>query len=585
MKYIILLGCFLVIGASYAQTFYAPGGVPANSNSGFAGVGSGVPTARFHIQQPAGSWTDGLRLSLMSKNWDFVLDTSGDRLIVAQDQNTYKGFVVYNGNFGVGINNPAAKFQVYHNATSAYANAAHINSINPNIHWPFMITTNDKSNHSGFVNSPTSDIYMLLRDQNGNVGVQLHSLGHSFFKGGNVGVGNSNPQKKLEVNSGVNDFVSFGNVLSIGQYTGIHFGYLENTTGALYRKSALVFERVDAAARGKIHFLNNNTNNSTSTTLADSRMTIDVDGDVGIGNTAPLGPLHVNTIRPVIIKGNGGNGVYGSEIGFNATLNTAIVPNEFKKLGGTSQKGAAAMVVDYHGNMAIQTYAGVDETESVIPYKPQYIFTNTGKFGVGTNAPLTSLHITAPGSGATASGTNPTTGVLIGCDDSGTALNMGVYATGPQYSWIQSRSKSSSLMMDLALNPLGGRVAIGTHDPAVGYQLSVAGKAIATEVVVMLQTSWPDYVFEKEHNKPTLPELETYINENKHLPEVPTANDVKENGVALGEMNALLLKKVEELTLYLIEQNKQMQKQNQLTEEQAEQIKSLQIRLQALESK
>jgi hypothetical protein len=104
-----------------------------------------------------------------------------------------------------------------------------------------------------------------------------------------------------------------------------------------------------------------------------------------------------------------------------------------------------------------------------------------------------------------------------------------------------------------------GNVAIGTYDPK-GYKLAVAGKAIAEEVVVKLQGAWPDYVFEKEHELTSLSDLEQYIKQHKHLPEVPTAAEVKKNGLSVGEMNAVLLKKVEELTLHVIELQKQVQK-------------------------
>ena len=99
-----------------------------------------------------------------------------------------------------------------------------------------------------------------------------------------------------------------------------------------------------------------------------------------------------------------------------------------------------------------------------------------------------------------------------------------------------------------------GNLAIGTVDPR-GYKLAVAGKTITEEVVVSLQGNWPDYVFEKPYKLPSLSELEQFILANKHLPEVPTAEDVKERGLSLGEMNAVLLKKIEELTLYLIQQD------------------------------
>ena len=102
-----------------------------------------------------------------------------------------------------------------------------------------------------------------------------------------------------------------------------------------------------------------------------------------------------------------------------------------------------------------------------------------------------------------------------------------------------------------------GNVAIGTNDPK-GYRLAVNGKTITEEVVVKLNGSWPDYVFEPDYNLPTLADLAQYIKANKHLPEVPTAEEVKENGLSVGEMNAILLKKVEELTLHLIEKEKKI---------------------------
>lgn len=103
-----------------------------------------------------------------------------------------------------------------------------------------------------------------------------------------------------------------------------------------------------------------------------------------------------------------------------------------------------------------------------------------------------------------------------------------------------------------------GSLAIGTTDSR-GYKLAVAGKTITEEVVVKLQGSWPDYVFDKHYKLPSLPELEQFVLENEHLPEVPTSEEVDQDGLSLGSMNAILLKKVEELTLHLIDQNKRVQ--------------------------
>ena len=71
----------------------------------------------------------------------------------------------------------------------------------------------------------------------------------------------------------------------------------------------------------------------------------------------------------------------------------------------------------------------------------------------------------------------------------------------------------------------------------------------------------PDYVFEKDYKLKTLTEVQKYITANKHLPEIPSAKNMEQNGVDLSEMNMKLLKKVEELTLYLIENEKQLKEQ------------------------
>ncbi len=74
----------------------------------------------------------------------------------------------------------------------------------------------------------------------------------------------------------------------------------------------------------------------------------------------------------------------------------------------------------------------------------------------------------------------------------------------------------------------------------------------------MESQNWPDYVFDKNYEKLSLPELERFIDKHKHLPEMPAAMEVQQEGVSVGEMNAKLLKKIEELTLYIIEQGKEI---------------------------
>lgn len=104
-----------------------------------------------------------------------------------------------------------------------------------------------------------------------------------------------------------------------------------------------------------------------------------------------------------------------------------------------------------------------------------------------------------------------------------------------------------------------GYVGIGIVNP--NNKLDVNGTILSKEVKVDM-SSWPDYVFKKKYNLPTLEEVEKHIAEKGHLENIPSEKEVLKNGINLGEMNAKLLQKIEELTLYVIEQNKIIKEQN-----------------------
>ena len=111
-----------------------------------------------------------------------------------------------------------------------------------------------------------------------------------------------------------------------------------------------------------------------------------------------------------------------------------------------------------------------------------------------------------------------------------------------------------------------GNISIGTTD-SKGYRLAVNGSAIFTKAVIKQNGNWPDYVFTNDYNLQPLSQVEQFIKTNKHLPEIPSAKGVEKNGLDIGDNQTLLLKKIEELTLYLIEQNKKTEEQNKKAEQ------------------
>jgi len=123
-----------------------------------------------------------------------------------------------------------------------------------------------------------------------------------------------------------------------------------------------------------------------------------------------------------------------------------------------------------------------------------------------------------------------------------------------------------------------GYVGIGTNNPDA--KLAVNGKIHTKEVKVDL-IGWSDFVFEKDYNLPTLKEVENHIREKGHLKDIPSAKEVEQNGIFLGEMNSKLLQKIEELTLYTIEQDKKIKKLESLNAK----LLELQKRLENLEKK
>ena len=181
--------------------------------------------------------------------------------------------------------------------------------------------------------------------------------------------------------------------------------------------------------------------------------------------------------------------------------------------------------------------------------------TALGNIGIGTTAPMSQLHIAKAA------------GPVLTLDKTGVQA------------WRLDVSQSSDFRLwntSVGTAPLtvqaSGNVGIGTTTPK--ETLSVNGNIRAKQVKVE-SANWPDYVFQKDYQLPSLQEVKAYIDQNQHLPEIPSEQEITKNGLNLGEMNKLLMKKVEELTLYLIEKDKEKQEWKVINGELINRIKKL----------
>jgi len=520
---------------------------------GSLGIGTTSPGAKLHIVEDGATGATALKLTNRNSTQTFGLAVDvgavdDAKLMIYNANNSTPNFVIDNtGKVGIGTTSPSQLFSVGSGS-------------------PFNVTSAGNVTAPSFTDGYNSFTLAQINRSGGNVELQYNTgspvriggatsanlivNGSGLFNSINIGTGAGVP---LFYNSNsVPEFsaplfqISSGNASNLSQaVVGLN---LENTSATNNTYSPVIsFSRLSNSggyncAYAEIAGLSTGIGNNgdanwvsgaltflTAPTAGAAgsleRMRIDANGNVGIGTPSPEAAIHVNS---------------------NGSTSNA-----------TNQYSGDMIIQGNPGNRTSTTGASL---EFVIPANSD----GSNPWGQGRIITV---------AGIDNSTYNATGKMILGTRRS---FDKGV-GTGVTWNY------GDDLVIDGS-----GNVAIGTTDPK-GYKLAVAGTAIAEQMTVKLQANWPDYIFKKDYTLMPLSELKTYIDKNHHLPEIPSAADVEKDGLNLGEMNKLLVKKVEELTLYLIEKEKEIkdlkadkQAKDEQDKQQNDRLKKMEEQLDAL---
>ena len=463
------------------------------------------------------------------------------------------------GNVGIGTTSPNIKLEIRTNSDSLFTVASFCNTING-------LSAINKGTAITLGYSPfeyftkIATVYEKNNPDYINPGLAFYTMNNSYLAGsevermrisssGNIGIGVSNPTFQLELNT-----TSGANLFKFSR-AGTPIGYITASNNDLEFGSLTNNMRFDIPS-GKVY--------SFST------------GNVGIGTTTPWSGAKLTVESVLATKPAGVDGYYSYlksnwsevnafEMGISDGSNWhKLLTSSNYYFGSTLQFWTAdneRMRIVSNGNVGIGTTT------------PENLFT-VGKSDVNsTNLPKMRVQGTGIYDGTTYYGNYG--GIIFNANSSYTASAKRFLITNAleinKFAIIRSIDYNndpvlgtagvlSSGTADFVINSIGN-IGIGTTNPQ--SKLAVNGTITTKEVNVTLE-GWADFIFKPTYKLRPLGEVEQFIKTNSHLPEIPSEKDVKENGISLGEMNAKLLQKIEELTLYMIEQQKQI---NELREQ------------------
>jgi len=307
----------------------------------------------------------------------------------------------------------------------------------------------------------------------------------------------------------------------------------------------------------------NSTGNEATAQKQYAKFFVNSNGNVGIGTTSPDEKLHIENSNNV-----------------NLRIHTTS-PNKYAGIKLTAPRQSSGTSSHY-----IRTEGSNNYNLAVNADEKMFLMTNSvnrltigssGNIGIGTDSPTHMFEVkngssdsfktykygveqitTTTGGWARSfrfSNENTNTAASFGSLNGTAYISTGFDATANNDTGFQNQK------LTIRTN---GNVGIGTTNPG-SWKLAVNGNIRAKEIKV--ETGWSDFVFYDDYKLPTLTEVENHIKEKGHLKNIPSAKDVAENGILLGEMDAKLLQKIEELTLYTIAQEKKIEKLEEQTKE------------------
>ncbi len=510
-------------------------GVNQYSNvSGNVGIGTGSPASKLHMVgdflQDNGTFTMNnassiIQLQNAGVNKGFMQLTGNHLRIGTNSGNTAGRFIVSTNNtesivvdsigrVGVGLNTGInEKFTLKGNALITFANGGDLVNGGANASLR-LIGAGTGSSNIRFLDpdstiggqisySPIFDVLTVANGFNTDANAR-------FYDNGNVGIGTSgtsNAVSKLQIEGG--DFIDLNT----------HNGYLMmGTTSSLNMALGRYgIQARDNGAEGGLYLQQSG-------------------GPVRIGNGS------AEQTRLQIMNG------------FTASLTS----NGYLLLGGHTQQSLALSSNNIQSrnngvasDLYVQNYGGDFNVQLGT------LVVSNANVGIGTSNPLEKMHIIG---NALLNTTNPiiqlqNSGVDKGFIQlSGDNIRIGTNSGNTGGKFVIRTNGSDNFFVDA-----NGNVNIGSQTDAPGFIFRVGGRMICEEVKVKLQSSgWPDYVFSASHNLPSLKDLDKFIQANKHLPNIPSAAEVEKNGLELGDMQKRMMEKIEELTLYIIQQQKEL---------------------------